>query len=136
MGPVVRMRGRILSRADRVVRGKAAREQSPRSAHGVWERPSGRRDPVAVLEQQSSRRVPELVPIRYGRMLVSSFAFFRGAASVMASDLAGVSRTGLYAQLSGDAHLSNFGIYAAPDRRLVFGAMTSTRPFRARSSRT
>src|ERR1700683_2908310 len=111
-----------LSRDDRVARGKAAREQSPRSAHGVWERPSGRRDPVEVLEEQSSLRVPELVPVRYGRMLLSPFTFFRGAASVMASDLAGVSRTGLRSQLSGDAHLSNFGIFAAPDRRLVFGA--------------
>lgn len=110
-----------LSRADRVARGKAAREQSPRSAHGVWERPSGRRDPVEVLEEQSSLRVPELVPIRYGRMLLSPFTFFRGAAAVMASDLDGVSRTGLRVQLSGDAHLSNFGMFAAPDRRLVFG---------------
>jgi uncharacterized protein (DUF2252 family) len=74
-----------------------------------------------VLEEQSSLRVPELVPIRYGRMLLSPFTFFRGAAAVMASDLAGVSRTGLRTQLSGDAHLSNFGIFAAPDRRLVFG---------------
>src|ERR1700678_613723 len=111
-----------LSRADRVARGKAAREQSPRSGHGVWERPAGRRDTVEVLEEQSSLRVPELVPVRYGRMLFSPFTFFRGAAAVMASDLAGVSRTGLRAQLSGDAHLSNFGIFAAPDRRLVFGA--------------
>src|SRR3984957_1565700 len=111
-----------LSRADRVARGKAAREQSPRSGHGVWERPAGGGDPGEGLEEQSSLRVPELVPIRYGRMLLSPFTFFRGAASVMASDLAGVSRTGLRSQLSGDAHLSNFGIFAAPDRRLVFGA--------------
>jgi uncharacterized protein (DUF2252 family) len=74
-----------------------------------------------VLEEQSSLRLPELVPIRYGRMLLSPFTFFRGAAAVMAEDLAGVPRTGLRAQLSGDAHLSNFGMFAAPDRRLIFG---------------
>ena len=79
-----------------------------------------RPDPVALLEEQAATRAPELVPIRYGRMLLSPFAFFRGAAYVMASDLAHIPRTSLHAQLSGDAHLSNFGIYAAPDRRLVF----------------
>src|SRR5690242_90912 len=125
-GPAVEGAGRpgaraSRSRADRVARGKAAREQSPRSAHGIWDRPVDRRDPVEVLEEQSSLRVPELVPIRYGRMLLSPFTFFRGAAAVMAEDLAGGSRTGLHSQLSGDAHLSNFGIFAAPDRRLIFG---------------
>src|SRR5689334_8757354 len=110
-----------LSRADRVARGKAAREHSPRSAHAAYERPSARRDPVEVLEEQSRLRVPELVPIRYGRMLLSPFSFFRGAAAVMAADLAGGSRTGLHSQLSGDAHLSNFGMFAAPDRLLIFG---------------
>jgi uncharacterized protein (DUF2252 family) len=74
-----------------------------------------------VLEEQSSLRVPELVPIRYGRMLLSPFTFFRGAAAMMAEDLAGASSTGLRSQLSGDAHLSNFGMFAAPDRRLIFG---------------
>src|SRR6476469_10609483 len=109
MGPSSGTRGH-LSRADRVARGKAAREGSPRSAHGVWERPSGRRDPVEVLEEQSSLRVPELAPIRYGRMLLSPFTFFRGAAAVMAADLAPAPRTGLAVQLSGDAHLANFGV--------------------------
>ena len=79
-----------------------------------------RRDPVELLEEQAQTRLPELVPIRYGRMLVSPFAFFRGGAYLMAADLADGPRTGLHAQLCGDAHLSNFGIFAAPDRRLVF----------------
>ncbi len=79
-----------------------------------------RRDPIALLEQQAQTRLLELVPIRYGRMLVSPFTFFRGAAYLMAADLADGPRTGIYAQLCGDAHLSNFGIFAAPDRRLVF----------------
>ena len=76
--------------------------------------------PVELLEEQAQTRVPELVPIRYGRMLVSPFTFYRGAAYLMASDLAGMPRTGLHTQLCGDAHLSNFGVFAAPDRRLVF----------------
>ena len=92
----------------------------PRSAHGLWEPASDRRDPVELLEEQAATRVPELVPVRYGRMLVSPFTFFRGAAYPMAADLAGAPRTGLDVQLCGDAHLSNFGAFAAPDRRLVF----------------
>ena len=92
----------------------------PRSVHGEWSAPSGRRDPVELLEEQAASRVPELVPIRYGRMLVSPFTFYRGAAYLMAADLAGSQRTGLRVQLCGDAHLSNFGAFAAPDRRLVF----------------
>jgi uncharacterized protein (DUF2252 family) len=106
--------------AERAARGKAARAEIPRAAHAAWEPPPLRPDPVALLEAQAQTRVPELVPIRYGRMLVSPFTFYRGAAAIMASDLAGVPRTGLHAQLCGDMHLSNFGGYAAPDRRLVF----------------
>jgi hypothetical protein len=109
-----------LTPAERAARGKAERAEVGRSVHGEWESPSNRRDPVDLLEEQAATRVPELVPIRYGRMLVSPFAFFRGAAYVMAADLAGRPRTGLEVQLCGDAHLSNFGAYAAPDRRLVF----------------
>jgi uncharacterized protein (DUF2252 family) len=109
-----------LTPAERAARGKAERAELGRSEHGEWESPSNRRDPVDRLEEQAETRVPELVPIRYGRMLVSPFTFFRGAAYVMASDLAGLPRTGLHVQLCGDAHLSNFGAYAAPDRRLVF----------------
>ena len=106
--------------AERVARGKAARGELPRSAHGAWEPGPGRKDPVDLLEQQAETRLPELGPIRYGRMLVSPFTFFRGAAYLMAADLADGPRTGLQAQLCGDAHLSNFGIFAAPDRRHVF----------------
>ena len=106
--------------AERASRGKAARGELPRSAHAVWEPGPGRSDPVDLLEEQAQTRLPDLGPIRYGRMLVSPFTFFRGAAYVMAADLAAGPRTGLLAQLCGDAHLSNFGIFAAPDRRLVF----------------
>ena len=93
----------------------------PRTSHADWEPPPHRPDPVELLEEQAQSRVPELVPIRYGRMLVSPFTFYRGAAYLMASDLAGGPRTGLHTQLCGDAHLSNFGVFAAPDRRLIFG---------------
>ena len=106
--------------AERAARGKAARGELPRSAHAGWEPGPRRTDPVDLLEEQAQTRLRELGPIRYGRMLVSPFTFFRGAAYLMAADLADGPRTGLHAQLCGDAHLSNFGIFAAPDRRLVF----------------
>ena len=106
--------------AERAARGKAARAELPRSVHGTWEPGPKRRDPVELLEEQAQTRLPELGPIRYGRMLASPFAFFRGGAYLMAADLADGPRTGLLTQLCGDAHLSNFGIYAAPDRRRVF----------------
>jgi len=106
--------------AERAARGRAARSELPRSAHAAWEPTPMRRDPVALLEEQARTRLSELRPIRYGRMLVSPFAFFRGGAYLMAADLADGPRTGIHAQLCGDAHLSNFGIFAAPDRRLVF----------------
>jgi len=101
-------------------KGRAARAKTPRSSHGDWQPASGRPDPVEVLVDQAVTRVPELVPIRYGRMLVSPFAFFRGAAAVMAADLATTPSTGLTVQLCGDAHIANFGGFAAPDRRMVF----------------
>ena len=104
---------------ERAAAGKAARKKVPRSSHGEWEPPARRRDPVGVLEDQAKGRVPELVPIRYGRMLVSPFTFFRGAAAIMAMDLAKTPESGLRVQACGDAHLSNFGVFAAPDRRLV-----------------
>ena len=100
--------------------GARPRGGTPRSGHGEWEPAADRPDPVELLEEQAATRVPELVPIRYGRMLVSPFTFYRGAAYLMAADLAGAPRTGLEVQLCGDAHLSNFGVFAAPDRRLVF----------------
>ena len=108
------------SPAERSARGKAARTDVPRSFHADWEPPADRPDPVKLLEEQAATRVPELVPIRYGRMLTSPFAFFRGGAYLMASDLSRMPRSGLRVQLCGDAHLSNFGGYAAPDRRIVF----------------
>ena len=104
---------------ERAAAGKAAREKVPRSSHGEWEPAARRRDPVKVLEDQAKSRVPELVPIRYGRMLASPFTFYRGAAAIMAMDLAKTPESGLRVQACGDAHLSNFGIFAAPDRRLV-----------------
>jgi uncharacterized protein (DUF2252 family) len=109
-----------LTASERVAQGKAARAEVGRAALGEWAPPSDRRDPVELLEDQTATRVQELVPIRYGRMLVSPFAFFRGSACLMASDLADAPRTGLQVQLCGDAHLSNFGAFASPDRRLVF----------------
>ena len=105
---------------ERAALGKAARAEVPRSVHGEWFVPPGRRDPVEMLEAQAATRVRELVPIRYGRMEVSPFTFYRGAAYLMAADLERSPRTGLDVQLCGDAHLSNFGGFAAPDRRLVF----------------
>lgn len=107
-----------IGRIPREKDGKAVRAAVPRSSHGRWEPAS--RDPLRILSRQDEGRVPELVPIRYGRMLASPFAFFRGAAAVMAADLARTPTTALAAQLCGDAHLSNFGVFSAPDRRLVF----------------
>jgi uncharacterized protein (DUF2252 family) len=107
--------------AERAARGKAVRQEIPRRLHAAWEAPPQRADPVALLEEQAASRVPELVPIRYGRMLVSPFTFYRGAAYIMAADLAVGPRTGLHVQLCGDAHLSNFGAFAAPDRRMIVG---------------
>jgi uncharacterized protein (DUF2252 family) len=103
-----------------VQRGKAARGSAARSSHGEWAQPPQRQDPVAILEAQASTRIASLVPIRYERMLASPFAFFRGAAAIMAADLATTPISGLRAQLCGDAHLANFGGFAAPDRTLVF----------------
>jgi uncharacterized protein (DUF2252 family) len=101
-------------------KGRAARAETPRSSHGDWHPASDRPNAVDVLVEQAITRVPELVPIRYGRMLTSPFAFFRGAAAMMAIDLASTPTTGLTVQLCGDAHIANFGGFAAPDRRMVF----------------
>jgi uncharacterized protein (DUF2252 family) len=105
---------------ERAADGKAARDAAPRTSHGEWEPASDRTDPVEVLERQATSRVGQLLPLRYGRMLVSPFTFYRGAAAVMAADLACTPASGLTAQLCGDAHLSNFGAFASPDRELVF----------------
>ncbi len=109
-----------LTPAERAAVGKAARAQVPRSSQAVFAPAQNRPDPVALLEAQAATRVPELVPIRYGRMLVSPFTFYRGAALIMASDLAATPTSGLRVQACGDAHLSNFGVFASPERELVF----------------
>jgi uncharacterized protein (DUF2252 family) len=109
-----------LTTAERVARGKAARAQVPRSSHAVFNLPSDRPDPIALLEEQAKSRVPDLVPVRWGRMLVSPFTFYRGAALPMASDLATTPLSGLAVQACGDAHLSNFGLFGSAERRLVF----------------
>ena len=101
-------------------RGRERREAAPLLSHGQWEPPPDRPDPVDILEEQARARVPELVPIRYGRMAASPFAHFRGAAGPMAWDLAHTPTSGIRVQACGDAHLLNFGMFAAPDRRLVF----------------
>ena len=109
-----------LTPAERVARGKAARNEVPRSSQGSWQPDVNRPDPVGLLEEQAASRVPELVPIRYGRMLVSPFTFYRGAALIMAADLAATPRSGLNVQVCGDAHLSNFGVFASPERQMMF----------------
>ena len=111
--------GEQLSRADRVARGKDARTLAPLESHAEF-MPDRSRDPVGLLLEQDKSRVPELVPVRNGRMLVSAFTYFRGAALPMAADLATTPTSGLRVQLCGDAHLSNFGAFASPERRLVF----------------
>lgn len=100
--------------------GRAARRRSPRTAHADWTPASDRPDPISLLEEQEVTRVPELIPIRHSRMLLSPFTFFRGAAILMAEDLAGTPDSGLTVQLCGDAHLSNFGVFASPERVLIF----------------
>ncbi len=114
---------RALSRltpAERAARGKAARSEVPRDSHAVPDLPPDRPDPIGLLEQQAKTRLPELVPVRWGRMLVSPFTFFRGAALPMAGDLATTPVSGPAVQACGDAHLSNFGIFGSAERRLVF----------------
>ncbi|AZP15227.1 DUF2252 domain-containing protein [Streptomyces aquilus] len=106
--------------AERAAHGREARRRAPRSSHGWYEPAPQRLDPVEVVERQSAERVPELVPIRYGRMLESPFRFYRGAAAIMAADLAPLPDTGLQVQLCGDAHPLNFRLLASPERRLVF----------------
>jgi uncharacterized protein (DUF2252 family) len=108
------------SPAEQRAAGRAARQRVPRSAHAGFRAADGRRDPLTILAEQDRVRVPDLVPIRYGRMSVSPFAYFRGQAGVMAADLATTPSTDITTQLCGDAHLSNFGLFATPERRLVF----------------
>jgi uncharacterized protein (DUF2252 family) len=109
-----------LTPAESAARGKTARAEVPRASHATFEPPPDRPDPIALLEEQGKSRVPELVPIRYGRMMVSPFTYYRGAALPMASDLAATPVSGLAVQACGDAHLSNFGLFGSAERRLVF----------------
>jgi len=110
----------MLSVGERRARGEDARARTPLSAHAGWVPAAGRPSPVALLEEQDATREPDLVPVRHGRMMVSAFTFYRGAAKIMAEDLKDTPTAGLDAQLCGDAHLSNFGAFASPERRLLF----------------
>ena len=110
---------RHLSLEERRARGMEARVQAEPSSHANWT-PAAQRDPVALLEEQNATREPDLVPVRHGRMMVSPFTFYRGAAKIMAADLKDTPTAGLNVQLCGDAHLSNFGAFASPERTLVF----------------
>ncbi|MHC5756109.1 MAG: DUF2252 family protein, partial [Nostoc sp.] len=109
-----------LSRAEGSAMGKALRDKVPRSSHEEWKPAPNRPDSVALLEESNQGRLLELVPIRYGRMLASPFAFLRGAANIMAADLSETPKTGIKVQTCGDCHLSNFGGYGTPERNLVF----------------
>ena len=105
---------------ERTARGKDARTRTPRSTHAGWKPATDRPDPVGLLERQDATREPDLVPVRHGRMMVSPFTFYRGAAKIMAADLKDTPRAGLDVQLCGDAHLSNFGLFGSPERRMLF----------------
>ena len=105
---------------ERLGQGRAARDRTPPSSHAGWSPAADRPDPVRLLEGQDRTREPDLVPVRHGRMMAAPFTFYRGAAKIMAADLAGTPVAGLSAQLCGDAHLSNFGVFASPERRLLF----------------
>ena len=106
---------------DRRAQGEEAAEQTPLSSHAEGPPAAGRPDPVELLVEQNAMREPDLVPVRHGRMMVSPFTFYRGAAKIMAADLAGTPTAGLQVQVCGDAHLSNFGGFGSPERQLVFG---------------
>ncbi len=110
----------LTSRAERYAAGKALRSKTPRSSHGEWTPDPERPDPISILEESNKTRLEHLVPIRFGRMSLSAFAFYRGTADIMAADLAKTPVSGIQAQLCGDAHLSNFGVFASPERQQVF----------------
>jgi len=105
---------------ERRAKGKGARQQAPLADHAGWAPSPDRPDPVALLEAQNLTREPDLVPVRHGRMMASPFTFYRGAAKIMVADLKATPTAGLNVQLCGDAHLSNFGVFASPERTLLF----------------
>src|SRR5215469_2950865 len=109
-----------LSRAELFAKGEELRAQCPRSSHAVWKPPKDRINPLSLIKESGQGRLPELVPIRHGRMMKSPFTFYRGAALNMAADLATTPASGLRVQACGDAHLLNFGVYATPERRVIF----------------
>ena len=109
-----------LTRAERRQKGKSLRDKTPRTSHGDWQPAADRPNPLDLLQAQDEGRLQRLLPIKYGRMMASPFAFLRGSAVVMAADLAHTPTSGLQVILCGDAHLSNFGLFASPERRLVF----------------
>jgi hypothetical protein len=109
-----------LSVDQRRAKGKEVRDRTPPSSHAGWAPATDRPDPIGLLEEQNRTREPDLVPVRHGRMLFSPFTFYRGTAKIMAADLDGTPTAGLQVQLCGDAHLSNFGVFASPERRLLF----------------
>ena len=108
------------SHAELTAQGEAMRKQCPRSAHASWSAPSDRPDPLRLIEEADRGRIPELIPLRHGRMLQSPFTFFRGTALNMAVDMAGTPSTGFRVQACGDAHLGNFRCFATPERRVIF----------------
>src|SRR6516164_3480438 len=110
----------LMAPADRRAHGKRLRDTARRDAHAAWRAPADRADPIGILRAADATRQPELVPLRYGRMLQSPFTFYRGSAGVMAADLAQTPATGIHVQCCGDAHLLNFGAFATPERRLIF----------------
>src|SRR6476646_3857881 len=105
---------------EHIAAGKALRKRVSLESHAEWKPPQGARDPIGILEKQNKTRIPSLVPIRFGRMVASPLAFLRGAAAVMAADLAGTPTSGIRVQACGDCHLANFGAFATPERNIIF----------------
>ena len=113
-------RTQVRAPSERRAQGKALREAVPRTAHAGWKAPKDRRDPIDLLVEGNQGRIPELIPIRFGRMMQSPFTFYRGSAAIMVADLATTAQSGLRVQACGDAHLLNFGGFATPERQIVF----------------
>ena len=118
--PAAKSAPKLLTIDERRALGRELREQAPRESHATWKPAAGRADPVALLEASNAGRITTLVPLRFGRMSASPFAFYRGAAALMAADLATTPASGIRVQACGDAHLMNFGGFATPERNIVF----------------